>query len=1091
MPKTTFDVKFEDLIFRRSNDDLIISYEDASGYNQETYSEFFTTETPIETIKTLDTTGSSVYTEHNLKEDAYIEVEVTTGSYGYMATDYNEVITVSANNTVSLNTKGGNDTINHTGAGTLSAQGEAGNDTYYSGSGTDTFIGGLGADTYVFKANDGNDGIQSYTANDIIKFTNVDWEDLNFARTDKNLYITYGNASVTITNFFNSDGSISDGAFDTIYSSESTEPHSISEECDFPVTYFTNRAFSDLKFVRENDDLIIYGALDEQKLTTYANFFTTSPIETVTALGSDGNYKSFDIKTDAQINVTVDDETLEFAGTDYNEIIKSGAVTEQISAGKGNDTIYAGDSGERFVFKSGDGKDVVINGTSADSLLFTNVAYNKLVFSQYGNDMIIEYDDDMITIKNAFDNDGNLLETGINTIYTTDSEDPHYISGDIDFSRTEFNIAFSDLDFSRSVDNLVIKDKTTYKVMTVYKDFFNSSEPIDIITALDENGDVREYSIKTDAQINVIVNDVTEEYTGTDYNEIITGGELVTFISGGAGNDVIDARESTAQNVQLIGGVGNDSLTSNINNTDGDVTTFVFYSGDGDDVIKSSNADDIINFYDANFEELEFSKSDCDLIIDYGTDSVTVKNYYNEAGEVADNVVDIIRCGDDENYSISNNVLPYVDNCYDVSDFSKGAFKNLSGESLKIVASDYISTTSKGVTITTGLGDDYIVGSLTNDTITSKGGSNTISEYGGVNKITTKDGNDSISLYGYSSNTVDAGKGINTINIESTGKNNIKTSGNYADKITISAGVNTVSAANGENVFNIYDGINTLKAGSNDDTCNIYGGNNTVKLGAGNDEFLIDSMLDVNNNSFDGGLNNITVGKGDHSFIINAGINTIKTTKAIQKDTYEITSGYNNITAGAISKYTISGGVNIINGSKSTDEYIINDGKIFITDKGGSDNYNLFNADYDSVFVTINDTKGTNVINFNEDIKDKNVFFDVTVGKKSKDENYKYTLGKTVAFTTLDNSGVYDTGFEMTLDKNKQIGTICISNNGVVETADKYSLSLNEVAQNVANWLGASGTYKSATEVFDKGVEDDVNAILALYTTVDESIKAI
>lgn len=624
---------------------------------------------------------------------------------------------------------------------------------------------------------------------------------------------------------------------------------------------------------------------------------------------------------------------------------------------------------------------------------------------------------------------------------------------------TEFNVKFENLIFTRKNDDLSITDTTDVGFEEVrYVDFFNGV-PVYTITALDSDGTTpKTYTLLTDAEIIVNLADQDEGtkayYYGTDYNENITTDAATLIVSGGKGDDTINLTNGTEK----------------VN----------FYDGDGYDIVNNAITTNSLHFDDADFNAMKFYSDGDDLLIVHSFNgAVRITDAIDGPSTLSDTTVQTFFVGENE-YSINN--MGFIDNCYDQSDFVKGKFTNLTGDSVKVIAEDYLSSKGKGVEIKTGIGSDYIFGSAYNDKINSKDGSNIITEFGGKNNIKTGAGADTITLEGYSSNTVKAGDGLNQIYIDSIGVNKV-TTGKWADKFFVNTGINTIKAGDGMNVINLNGGVNNVKTGKETDTFNITGGNNTIKSGKGDSVFTISAATA-------GGCNNITTGKGIAEFTIGSGMNTIKTGKGDAK--FGITGGLNTInTTKSVADIEIEGAANIITSGKSDDKYKVSgEGITYITDKGGSDTYNLFGTDYNTAFVSIDDKKGSNNIIFSENIKDYDIYFDVKAGKKGKDNNYKYTIGKTVAFTTMNLSGVVYTGFEMTLNKGKLVGTINTTDDGDITLAQKYSLGLDEVAQNVANWLGTKEGFNSTADVFAKGDTATINEMLALYGTVGNCLDA-
>lgn len=176
-------------------------------------------------------------------------------------------------------------------------------------------------------------------------------------------------------------------------------------------------------------------------------------------------------------------------------------------------------------------------------------------------------------------------------------------------------------------------------------------------------------------------------------------------------------------------------------------------------------------------------------------------------------------------------------------------------------------------TITTGIGDDVIIGGDGNNTIDAGAGINAITvgdgnnlllATGGTNTISTGAG-DNVIKAGLSTNIITGGSGSNTLDfsdITTTGVTVIVGDGlvhgsataasvsndftgistiigtNWADTITLGAGIRTVYAGGGDDVIYCGSGTNTIYAGDGNNT--IYGGSGVAYLygGSGNNTFL-------------------------------------------------------------------------------------------------------------------------------------------------------------------------------------------------------------------------------------------------------------
>lgn len=306
---------------------------------------------------------------------------------------------------------------------------------------------------------------------------------------------------------------------------------------------------------------------------------------------------------------------------------------------------------------------------------------------------------------------------------------------------------------------------------------------------------------------------------------------------------------------------------------------------------------------------------------------------------------------------------------------------------------NYVSSNGKGVVVNSGTGTDTIVGSYFNDTVKGGAGYKTITELGGTNKITLAKDGSNITLGGFSSNTVTAKAGVNTIGVDTIGVNKINL-GTGADVVTIAqtsaSGINIIKAGNGENELYV-KGIsnNTFIGGKDVDTIDIDAGLNVIKAGKGDDVVTLS-----------GGYNNIDLGAGDDRIVFDAAVND------------ELTA--------------------IVAGAAGDDTYDAQDLKLNNKHK-----------------VVINDAKGANtlVLDGNKaDAQDKyDVYFNVSLNKKGKG-----VAGKTFLFSEDAQAGNINSkaGIQFTGSVNDvkfDDGTV------------SFAANVKELTSTVASWLSANG----------------------------------
>jgi probable HAF family extracellular repeat protein len=165
--------------------------------------------------------------------------------------------------------------------------------------------------------------------------------------------------------------------------------------------------------------------------------------------------------------------------------------------------------------------------------------------------------------------------------------------------------------------------------------------------------------------------------------------------------------------------------------------------------------------------------------------------------------------------------------------------------------------TSGSGTITTGLDNDLIDGSASDDSITAGDGTNVINAGAGNDTVTTGNGNDVIQG-GAGNNIITTGNGYNRVLTE--GGNDTITGGSDNDFIYSGAGDDVIDAGNGNNIIN---------AGT---------GNNTVTVGTGTDKIILEAGGSVIINNFDVTKDRLRLGEsllGSSVTFVAAGVNTL------------------------------------------------------------------------------------------------------------------------------------------------------------------------------------------------------------------------
>ena len=531
-----------------------------------------------------------------------------------------------------------------------------------------------------------------------------------------------------------------------------------------------------------------------------------------------------------------------------------------IISGKGNDDIIGGDDNNTFIFKVGDGNDVIYDAKFGDTIAFLDVEFKDLIFEK-----VASVDENGVEIENQFN---------LKIIYG-DSENPDTV--------LIKNFSFDKEEYENNIDKIVALKKDEQAGDISYKqeefsiledakikiDGIKGSIYSEIITGTDKNETIISgggsdilsgglgrniFSVEPPASIDdlpshVIIQDAksddTIKFTDTRFDElsfkinpdskdlVITNGEnsSVTVQNFLAGQKFFDrflvlnenpealteySLKSIANDAQITvfmdkgarsfrGTNLNETITSTANDE-------YFTMGRGSNRIEIMTdylfGDDAIYLTRDEILNIEFLETvEGELVQDFSFNATVKGNdviFNHKKGSliIKDAIIKDVGASIFVNDSdIRKRALINFD---ETNVNKKGEIK---GSVLAdfINVENYVSKNGKtGVKIVSGSGDDTIDGSSYNDVITASFGDNIIYEDGGNNKITSGAGADKITVVGYSSNTIKAGAGNNEINAQSFGVNKI-TSGAGVDTLTISAGTNTANLSNGENIVAVED----------------------------------------------------------------------------------------------------------------------------------------------------------------------------------------------------------------------------------------------------------------------------------------------
>ena len=604
---------------------------------------------------TINNSGTSVYIDAGSGND-------TINNAGYMATIFGD---------------SGNDVINNLGekasinAGAshdiVSLAGESAYNTIMGGKGDDTIFGNNGQNVYQYNSGDGNDLILGFTATDTLLLNGVTVK--SGAMTADGYVIAFtNNASLTLkgSRMINPESGeevagTDSSVFDFIpggtalnilsYDTESEEYKVLDEPLTVP----------NEKMVTKNQAL--YNADGDYTLTgtgSQDTIFNAGEYNTINGgggndlimnngayayiNGGDGNdivimntngYNHYNTDTVAS-SITIAETTYNVNGNDDGA---AGSTT--IRGGAGDDTIYGNDNGHVYQYASGDGKDVIVNFTSADTIdVIGGLSYSTLkainttkvvggetVDNPEYKDFVVKVGTGTITLKNvAVDttihfSDGETLKVervhvmGDEETEFTNTWESYYIEGN-DGNNTITNLQ-SDEHVASAVtinagggNNTINNDGEDAYIISVEKAskvvnsetgtgavIFTGAESDTILNRADmvyiDAGDGDNVitnlgglgTINSGNGNDVIINGTdTATADGSiilsgDGSDDITNFSADVFINADAGSDTIRIK-STSNGNTIYGGAGNDTIYN-----EGTANTYVFTSDDGDDII--------------------------------------------------------------------------------------------------------------------------------------------------------------------------------------------------------------------------------------------------------------------------------------------------------------------------------------------------------------------------------------------------------------------------------------------------------------------------------------------------------------------------
>ncbi len=326
-------------------------------------------------------------------------VNVTSSGSSYTISGLKDLVTVKgsegANDSLFLNTLGGNDTINASGMSAtvarLTVDAGDGNDSIQSGRGNETLIGGNGDDTFVWNPGDGSDTIEGQGGNDTMVFngSNVSEDfDVSANGTRVRLFRDVANVTMDLNGIEGLDLNTLGGANTvTVNDLTGTGLSRVNVDLGNPAGSGHGDGQADSVIVNGTnaaDKITVAGGVSGitvSGLAALVNITGSEPSKSsliVNGLAGDDTINASALRP----NVTA----LSINGGSGADLIVGSAGNDRISGGSGNDVVLMGAGDDTFVWSPGDGSDTVEGQGGNDTMIFngSNVS-EKLDVSANGS----------------------------------------------------------------------------------------------------------------------------------------------------------------------------------------------------------------------------------------------------------------------------------------------------------------------------------------------------------------------------------------------------------------------------------------------------------------------------------------------------------------------------------------------------------------------------------------------------------------------------------------------------------------------------------------------------------------------------------
>ena len=556
----------------------------------------------------------------------------------------------------------------------------AGNDTIQAGTGKDEIHCGTNSSNIIFNIGDGADTIFSGTSEDTIEIKNVNIEDFTYTKKGNDLIIAYtDNDNITLKDYFKKEHSAKKIKIGNKTYLLNEKINNLNIEGTNSAETITGTSYNDVIYSKQGNDTIDGGAGNDTYIFNNGDgtdrilagsgsdkvvINSSSPISLVGNLsskdftiyyGSSGiileNYynNTNSVKTiklneeEKSISDFIDTYGIKLIGSDGNDSIKGTSKNDEISTGAGNDIINAGKGDDNItletgkntlIFNTDDGSDIVIGGSTTDTLTFNNYSIDNLSWEKSDSNLIIKYGEsfaDTITLQDFFSKQNNNKVLTDYLSNTSSILDKAIINVSASSGGTFLNDIYS---VTEADNNAIITNNGGNDTL-----YFENTNLADLVYKISNNDVMVGYNKVDDSVTNWITikdcasdNEHSLKYIKSkdlqtiNLNDIVITEGFNVVDNCVIGTKYADRIVANGEITSINAGKGNDTITSNAS-----YTTYIFNSGDGNDVITSLNANDTIEFTgdSFSFDSLIWEKSNEDLIIKYTeNDSITLKDYF-------------------------------------------------------------------------------------------------------------------------------------------------------------------------------------------------------------------------------------------------------------------------------------------------------------------------------------------------------------------------------------------------------------------------------------------------------------------------------